>query len=153
MASQENAFQSLFRSVIRSDLYLHTSPDRVKLVPESLRGEHIVDSIFMRPSWIVPALRSAKTDIQGTELQTYHMGRSSDYFNSSYGIDFRNSPLRDWNEELQSARELPNDTLQDRIDRAKLIHKVLSEFADASISGVLAIFGMYLFALMFPKIT
>lgn len=141
MSSQENAFQGLFRSVIRSDFFNSHSISSSKTIPESLRGEHIVDSIFMRPSWVVPTGRSTITDLRTIEEQTYHVGRSSDYFNNTYGVDFRNSPLRDWNEELQSARDMPKETLQERIDRAKVIHKVLCDFADASVTGAMAIFG------------
>ena len=144
MSSQENAFQGLFRSVVRADFYDPKSIGPLKLVPDSLRGEHVVDSIFVRPSWIVPGIRSTITDYRGMEEQTYHLGRSSDYFNNTYGIDFRNSPLRDWNEEIQSARDMPRETLQDRMDRAKVIHKVLSDFADASVTGAMAIFGEFI---------
>lgn len=141
MTSQENAFQGLFRSVIRSDFFHPHSISSLKVVPESLRGENIVDSIFMKPSWVVPAVRSNITDLRAMDKQNYHAGRSSDYFNNTYGVDFRNSPLRDWNEELQSARDMPKETLQERIDRAKVIHKVLCDFADASVTGSMAIFG------------
>ena len=34
--------------------------------------------------------------------------------------------LRDWNEELQSARELPKDTMQQRLLRDRAIFKVCS---------------------------
>ena len=142
MSSQENAFQGLFRSVIRANVCDPECIGTLKCMPESLRGEHLVDAISMKPSWIVPALRSG---IGSLEEQTHHVWRSSDYINNTYGVDFRNSPSRDWNEELQSARDMPIESLQERSDRAKVIHKVLSDFTDASLMGAMAIFGEFFF--------
>ncbi|XP_047315734.1 clustered mitochondria protein isoform X2 [Impatiens glandulifera] len=42
---------------------------------------------------------------------------------------------RDWNEELQSCREFPNSTPQERILRDRALYKVSSDFVDAAISG------------------
>jgi protein TIF31 len=47
--------------------------------------------------------------------------------------------LRDWNEELQSAREMPVDSGEAKVLRARVIHKTLTEFTDAAVSGVVAI--------------
>ncbi|KAI9209914.1 clustered mitochondria-domain-containing protein [Polychytrium aggregatum] len=46
---------------------------------------------------------------------------------------------RDWNEELQTARELPKDSPQERVLRDQAIFKLHSEFVDASIRGAMAI--------------
>ncbi|XP_059649085.1 clustered mitochondria protein isoform X2 [Cornus florida] len=42
---------------------------------------------------------------------------------------------RDWNEELQSCREFPHITPQERILRDRALYKVTSDFVDAAISG------------------
>jgi hypothetical protein len=139
MLSHDNAYQGLFRSVIRADVYDPDSMDSSSYSSESLYGEHVVDSVSMKPSWIIPAGRSSKVGYGGT--QAYHVWRASDYIHNTYGFDFRNSPLRDWNEELQSARDMPKGTLQERMDRAKVIHKVLGDFTDASLMGTMAIYG------------
>jgi protein TIF31 len=43
--------------------------------------------------------------------------------------------LRDWNEEFQSARELPRDTVQDRVFRERLISKLFADYNDAATKG------------------
>lgn len=43
--------------------------------------------------------------------------------------------LRDWNEEFQSARELPRETVQDRVFRERLIAKLFADYNDAASKG------------------
>ena len=47
--------------------------------------------------------------------------------------------LRDWNEEIQTTRELPRDTVQDRVFRERLISKIFAEFNDAAARGALMV--------------
>ncbi|EFX05380.1 eukaryotic translation initiation factor 3 subunit clu1 [Grosmannia clavigera kw1407] len=47
--------------------------------------------------------------------------------------------LRDWNEELQSARELPRETVQDRIFRERLVSKVFADYVDAATRGAILV--------------
>lgn len=98
----------------------------------SMGGKSAVDSIVFRPSWLVaPELSSFshKKDMIRLEAEIGDM----------YGIDLRGGPPRDWNEELQAARELGCSTLKDRINRARMVHKILSDFGDASVAGAVAI--------------
>uniref|UniRef100_A0A7N0UDV1 Clustered mitochondria protein homolog n=1 Tax=Kalanchoe fedtschenkoi TaxID=63787 RepID=A0A7N0UDV1_KALFE len=46
---------------------------------------------------------------------------------------------RDWNEELQSCREFPHATPQERILRDRALYKVTSDFVDAAISGAIGV--------------
>lgn len=46
---------------------------------------------------------------------------------------------RDWNEELQSCREFPHVTPQERILRDRALYKVTSDFVDAAISGAIGV--------------
>ncbi|XP_051145536.1 clustered mitochondria protein-like isoform X2 [Andrographis paniculata] len=46
---------------------------------------------------------------------------------------------RDWNEELQSCREFPHASQQERILRDRALHKVTSDFVDAAMSGALGV--------------
>ena len=57
----------------------------------------------------------------------------------SYGLDLRNGASRDGNEELQSTREMPKDNTNQRIECARMVHKTLSDFGDASVAGIIAI--------------
>ncbi|KAI8636869.1 clustered mitochondria-domain-containing protein [Parasitella parasitica] len=47
--------------------------------------------------------------------------------------------LRDWNDELQSHRELPKTDLQERVLRERLITKVQAEFTEAAVRGAIAV--------------
>jgi len=86
-----------------------------------------LDSLTVRPPWLVP-LPSAKVgDMVGPRLSTWDhgklhsldMGRAEEELTSYYGMDIRGGGLRDWNEELQTAREMPVETFGERIERAR----------------------------------
>lgn len=47
--------------------------------------------------------------------------------------------LRDWNEEFQTTRELPRDTVQDRVFRERLTSKLFAEYNDAAAAGAVLI--------------
>ena len=86
-----------------------------------------LDSLTVRPPWLVP-LPSAKVgDMVGPRLSTWDhgklhfwdMGRAEEELTSYYGMDVRGGGLRDWNEELQTAREMSVETFGERIERAR----------------------------------
>nr|XP_011462553.1 PREDICTED: clustered mitochondria protein [Fragaria vesca subsp. vesca] len=60
--------------------------------------------------------------------------RAEDALTLSYGSELIGMQ-RDWNEELQSCREFPHTTPQERILRDRALYKVTSDFVDAAISG------------------
>ncbi|KAI9277772.1 clustered mitochondria-domain-containing protein [Sporodiniella umbellata] len=47
--------------------------------------------------------------------------------------------LRDWNDELQSHREMPKTMLQERVLRERLITKLQAEFTEAAVKGAMAV--------------
>ena len=47
--------------------------------------------------------------------------------------------LRDWNEEFQSARELPKDSVPDRVFRERLISKLFADYTDAAARGAVLV--------------
>ncbi|RMD42415.1 hypothetical protein DV735_g2749, partial [Chaetothyriales sp. CBS 134920] len=47
--------------------------------------------------------------------------------------------LRDWNEEFQTTKELPRDTLQDRVFRERLTAKLFADYNDAAIKGAVLV--------------
>ena len=49
--------------------------------------------------------------------------------------------LRDWNEDYQGAREMPATTVGERVVRAKILFKVLSDFGEAAVEGAKAVVG------------
>ncbi|KAJ2998214.1 Intracellular distribution of mitochondria [Globomyces sp. JEL0801] len=46
---------------------------------------------------------------------------------------------RDWNDDLQSAYELPKSTAQERVNRDQAIYRAHSEFLDAAVKGAMAV--------------
>lgn len=66
--------------------------------------------------------------------------RAEDTFSSKLGYE-ENIPgqTRDWNEELQTTRELPRKTLPERLLRERAIFKVHSDFVAAATRGAIAV--------------
>lgn len=75
---------------------------------------NLLDSVILKPCWLLPP----NTNQTVTEDESMDMNS------------------RCWNEEYQSGREMPKGTLQERIDRARVLHKVQVDFTDAAIQGV-----------------
>ncbi|EPS42807.1 hypothetical protein H072_3219 [Dactylellina haptotyla CBS 200.50] len=50
-----------------------------------------------------------------------------------------NDTLRDFNEEFQSTRELPKETVQERVFRERLLSKLFADFTDAAVRGAVLI--------------
>lgn len=64
--------------------------------------------------------------------------RAEDALTLSFGSELIGMQ-RDWNEELQSCREFPHTTPQERILRDRALYKVTSDFVDAAISGAIGV--------------
>ncbi|KAJ8609085.1 hypothetical protein MRB53_039284 [Persea americana] len=47
--------------------------------------------------------------------------------------------LRDWNEEIQTTRELPRETVQDRVFRERVISKLFADFNEAAVQGAVLV--------------
>ncbi|CAA0808886.1 Clustered mitochondria protein [Striga hermonthica] len=61
---------------------------------------------------------------------------------NSYTLSFGSELIgmqRDWNEELQSCREFPQTTHQERILRDRALYKVTSDFVEAATSGAIGV--------------
>ncbi|KAI1310993.1 clustered mitochondria-domain-containing protein [Xylaria venustula] len=54
------------------------------------------------------------------------------------GVD-NTDTLRDWNEEFQAARELPKETVQDRVFRERFISKLFADYSDAAARGAILV--------------
>ncbi|KAF9675620.1 hypothetical protein SADUNF_Sadunf09G0051100 [Salix dunnii] len=64
--------------------------------------------------------------------------RAEDALTLSYGSELIGMQ-RDWNEELQSCREFPHSTPQERILRDRALYKVTSDFVDAATKGAIGV--------------
>ena len=73
------------------------------------------DSALFRPSWLVPY----NTTISTTTTMRPHEPIPLDQDYPTFGLDLTTGVARDWNEELQSAREMPVATIQERLERAR----------------------------------
>ena len=100
-------------------------------------------SIYNIPSWLLPIPRKFENAADDAwnlnQNHSYSRSRADEELSDSFGVDIRTGAVRDWNEELQLAREMPTSNLIERVERARLIHKVLTEFGEASLLGVQAI--------------
>lgn len=66
--------------------------------------------------------------------------RAEDAFSSKLGYEEHiPGQTRDWNEELQTTRELPRKTLPERLLRERAIFKVHSDFVGAATRGAMAV--------------
>ncbi|XP_058055311.1 clustered mitochondria protein homolog [Anopheles bellator] len=80
-------------------------------------------------TWAAPALE-----------HTIDAIRAEDTFSSKLGYEEHiPGQTRDWNEELQTTRELPRATLPERLLRERAIFKVHSDFVTAATRGAMAV--------------
>lgn len=120
---------SFFRVATRADFGGFTLPNN--------SFQQALDGALVTPSWIVPKIPLATW--HDHQLHPYNIVKTEEDLSQTYGLDLHNGGIRDWNEELQMAREMVTETLPQRIERARLLHKVLTEFGEASLLGVTAI--------------
>ncbi|KAK0621386.1 clustered mitochondria-domain-containing protein [Bombardia bombarda] len=86
---------------------------------------------FPSAPWIVPSTTSplcAHSSDTARTQETFLLG----------GAENTDS-LRDWNEEFQSAKELPRDNIQDRVFRERLISKLFADYNDAAARGAVLV--------------
>eukprot|EP00536_Pseudo-nitzschia_multiseries_P004463 jgi/Psemu1/253640/estExt_Genewise1Plus.C_740059 len=133
--NEDGPFHSFFRVAIRGDFPGYKRPS----VAAACEG---IDALVQTPSWLVPIPKveeEANNAWNRNCEHAYSAAKTEEDVSNSYGVDIRNGSLRDWNEELQVAREMPMDNLLERIERARVLNKVLTDFGEAVILGVKAI--------------
>ena len=133
--NQDGTFAALSRVAIRGEFSGYKEAT-------SASASEGVDNLLQVPSWIVPVSKIEKAAPEAwnkNALHAYNPTNTEDDLSNAFGIDFRGGAMRDWNEELQGAREMPMDTINERIERARVLNKVLSDFGEASVLGVKAI--------------
>ncbi|PGH19355.1 hypothetical protein AJ80_03995 [Polytolypa hystricis UAMH7299] len=81
--------------------------------------------------WLVPSSTSPTTAHQSD------ITRTQENFLIS-GVD-NSETLRDWNEEFQSTRELPRETVQDKVFRERLTSKLFADYNDAAARGAVLV--------------
>ena len=82
-----------------------------------------LDGITLRPTWLVPlpfvGNKKCETWKNHGYLHRWNVARSEEELTNLYGMDVRSGGMRDWNEELQGARDMGVDTLEERMERAR----------------------------------
>ncbi|KAK4689464.1 protein TIF31, partial [Tremellales sp. Uapishka_1] len=82
-------------------------------------------------SWLATVPKpSTGPELLRTQLAYLHTGSTG-----PDGLD----GARDWNEEIQGIKELPRESMQERVLREKMAQKTWAEFTHASIRGVLSV--------------
>ncbi|KAH8815786.1 clustered mitochondria-domain-containing protein [Xylogone sp. PMI_703] len=97
---------------------------------EALATFQITNATPVSP-WIVPSPSSAAVAHQADITRT-----QESYLIS--GIE-NTETLRDWNEEFQSTRELPKETVQDRVFRERLTSKLFADYNEAATRGAVLV--------------
>ncbi len=110
-------------------------------------GEGKIEAVLpSKTPWLIPApfappsAGGSGAALESVELSRhkYDEGRCEDDLVDSFGMDERGA-LRDWNEDYQSAREMPAVSVGDKLVRAKILHKVLTDFGEAAVAGATAV--------------
>ncbi|KAJ2470247.1 Intracellular distribution of mitochondria, partial [Coemansia sp. RSA 2320] len=73
--------------------------------------------------------------VSGSGVAGYDVGRTQAQAQAAAGGE----SLRDWNEELQSIRELARGTLAERVVRDRQLQRWHGEFSDAAVAGAMAV--------------
>ncbi|KAI9736602.1 MAG: Intracellular distribution of mitochondria [Cirrosporium novae-zelandiae] len=81
--------------------------------------------------WVVPTLSSQSMVHQSDITRTQETTLISGIENSE--------SLRDWNEEFQSTRELPRESVQDRVFRERLTSKLFADYNEAAARGAVLV--------------
>jgi protein TIF31 len=107
----DSALQSLCRVAIRSDFDHYQRSESTGL-----------EQLMIRPSWLVPLPPMANDEEDGwtkNQLHSFNPMRTEMDLSNDFGFDTNAGLQRDWNEELQLAREMPTSNTQQRVDRAR----------------------------------
>jgi hypothetical protein len=113
--NEDGPFSSLFRVAIRGDFAGYKRPSTAS-------ASEGIDALIQNPSWLVPLSQAeAKSDDSWARnsVHAFNPATTEDDLSNSFGVDIRSGTVRDWNEELQGAREMSVATLQERIERAR----------------------------------
>ena len=97
---------------------------------DPLSNFQITNAIPYSP-WVVPTAASSLASHQPDSTRPQETYLISGVENTE--------TLRDWNEEIQSTRELPRDAVHDRVFRERLNSKILAEFNEAAARGAILV--------------
>ena len=96
----------------------------------ALANYHVTNAVPAKP-WLVSSETRSLTSRTADPM----------FYQEQYlftGLDNAET-LRDWNEEIQSTREMPKENVQDRVLRERLLSKLFSEFNEAAARGAIRV--------------
>lgn len=96
------------------------------------------NNLSKHPYEVIPVPFSVTPWVQVSQSHKFDLNRAEDHLFVQSDSDIRGQ-LRDWNEEYQTWKELPNQTIQERIVRDRAIIKLNAEFVEAAIKGATGI--------------
>jgi len=70
---------------------------------------------------------------------TFNVGRAESFLQAQFPLDSERGQLRDWNEEYQNCKELPNETFPDKLIRDRALYRINIDFVEAATNGAIAI--------------
>eukprot|EP01012_Entosiphon_sulcatum_P002337 TRINITY_DN1047_c0_g1_i1.p1 TRINITY_DN1047_c0_g1~~TRINITY_DN1047_c0_g1_i1.p1 ORF type:complete len:1216 (-),score=236.63 TRINITY_DN1047_c0_g1_i1:224-3871(-) len=76
---------------------------------------------------------------QTMEEYVYNNHRAEAAYTAAFQPPEPRAPTREWNEEMQGSRDLPSNTLEEKLIRERTIHKVHADFLDAAQRGAIAV--------------
>uniref|UniRef100_A0A8D0Y386 Clustered mitochondria protein homolog n=1 Tax=Sus scrofa TaxID=9823 RepID=A0A8D0Y386_PIG len=120
-------------------LFVITAEDRQVSITASTRGFYLnqvqrhpferIATPFQVYSWTAPQAEHAMDCVRAEDAYTSRLGYE----------EHIPGQTRDWNEELQTTRELPRKNLPERLLRERAIFKVHSDFTAAATRGAMAV--------------
>ena len=135
LSNEENTLTGMLRSVVSpypnnvSGVGNAMMMSTITAISPTTFVPRIDSTVLCRPSWLVPLPSLKLGDTTGSKVMTSHHNemhswsdcRAEEELTSMYGgIEVScGGGLRDWNEELQKAREMPVEAFGERIERAR----------------------------------
>eukprot|EP01112_Ceratiomyxa_fruticulosa_P021253 TRINITY_DN7410_c0_g1_i1.p1 TRINITY_DN7410_c0_g1~~TRINITY_DN7410_c0_g1_i1.p1 ORF type:complete len:1364 (+),score=366.09 TRINITY_DN7410_c0_g1_i1:107-4198(+) len=123
-----------YQSTTLVELLMNVSPTFKKNFPSVVQVP-----IEKHPFEMLPPPTPVPVWIQLPQIRRYDQNRAEDSIASSLEVPDVRGPLRDWNEEFQSCKELPNETIQDRLIRDRALSRINADFVDAATKGAVAV--------------
>ena len=80
-------------------------------------------------SWVVPSTPPVPDDLKAEDNWLYRLGYEEHILGQT----------RDWNEEIQSIREMPAKSKGERITKERAMYKTYSDFLSAAIRGAISV--------------
>jgi hypothetical protein len=126
-AMSEDAFAQLYRPATSTRWNNHSGTSLGTGVAVSAPNTFTtrLDSVTLRPSWLVPLPMAGNKPMNTWKnhgnLHKWNVARCEEELTQLYGMDLKGGGIRDWNEELQAARDMGVETLEERMDRARSV--------------------------------